>query len=101
MKQRRPVKHFAWLHIGVAVVAGLLSAIIVDSTIGWKYAPLAGWDITVVVFLGWMLAILHGTTPKQTAELASIEDPGRAVSNILLLTASIMSLAAVGILIFQ
>ncbi|MFF0320805.1 DUF1345 domain-containing protein [Nonomuraea angiospora] len=84
-----------------AVACGLLAVAIATASVPLPYAPLIGWDVAAVVFLGvtWRrIARLDGAA---TAVGAVREDPTRAVADLGLLGAAVASLAAVGYLIVQ
>lgn len=79
----------------VSVVAGVITTALVLVLGSWGYAPAAGWDVTAVVFctLAWLA--VWPMSSEATAERATEEDPSRAISDILTLTACVASLAAV------
>lgn len=71
----------------VAVVAGLLG--------GWRYVPAIGWDATGAVFCALAWRAVWPMSAAATAERATEEDLSRASTDVLILTASVVSLAAV------
>ncbi|HSV68368.1 MAG TPA: DUF1345 domain-containing protein [Mycobacteriales bacterium] len=75
----------------VAVVVALLARV--------PLAPLAGWDVTALVFVGWTWREIWGRDARSTARLAVREDPTRAAADLLLLVAAVSSLLAVGLVI--
>jgi uncharacterized membrane protein len=78
----------------VALGTGLLGA--------WRYAPLAGWDAAALVFSVWVWsAAIVPFSSAQTAAHATREDPGNAATDVMVLTASVASLAAVGFILIQ
>ena len=85
----------------IALLVGIVGAVLAGVFISWKYAPLVGWDIAGLTYLVCLWTALFGLSHEQTAALATREDPGRGVSDVLLVFASVFSLAAVGVLIFQ
>jgi uncharacterized membrane protein len=89
------------LHISLSIVSGVILAALVSSFVGWQYTPLLAWDFTGVAFLFFAWTGLHNLIGEQTSSLAIVEDPGRAITDVLLVLASIASLVAVGILLFQ
>jgi uncharacterized membrane protein len=91
----------ASLRFSVSLLGGLIIGVVIGKLISWMYAPLAGWDAAAIVFLGWVWASIYGRDAQATANLAIREDPGRAGADLLLLLASIASLAAVGVLLGQ
>ncbi len=81
--------------LGIVVAAGLVVA-------GYsKYAPLAGWDTTAILYVGSVLFAVLRFEAADTKKHAVRENPGRAVGDILLLVGSIASLIAVGFLVLQ
>lgn len=91
----------AGVRLIVSLAVGLLITLVIGRLIAWTYAPLAGWDVAAIVFLVWVWASIHGRDAQSTANLAVREDPGRAKTDLLLLLASVVSLAAVGVLLSQ
>ena len=62
-------------------------------------APLVGWDVAAVVFVVWSWLSEWKLDAAATAKHAVRENPGRAVSDLLLLVASVASLGAVAAVI--
>ena len=78
----------------VGAVAGLLGA--------WGYAPLAAWAAAALTFLIWTwTAAIVPMSPSQTAAHATREDPGNAATDLIVLIASVASLAAVGFVLIR
>ena len=75
----------------VFTVTGLLG--------GWKYAAATGWDAIGAVFCGLAWGAVWPMSAEATAERATEEDLSRANTDILILTASVVSLAAVTIVL--
>ena len=82
-------------------VAGTGAAIVVGLTEGWRYAPVAGWDVAALVFTVWVWAVIGPMNARSTKAHATREDPGRALSDAIILLASVASLAAVGVVLIQ
>lgn len=91
----------AGVRMTASVVVGLAAMAVVRALASWKYAPLAGWDTAAIVFLAWVWLSIKNRDAQATANLAVREDPGRAVADILLVLASVASLAGVAVLLFQ
>jgi uncharacterized membrane protein len=89
------------VRLAVSVVIGLVTMAVAQALASWKYVPLAGWDTAAIVFLVWVWLSIKNRDAQATANLAVREDPGRAVADILLVLASVASLAAVAVLLFQ
>jgi len=79
--------------IAAAVIAGMLGS--------WTYGPALGWVVAAVVFCGWVWLAIWPMTPAGTAAHATAEDPNRPTSDLLMLSASVASLAAVGVVLVQ
>lgn len=94
-------RHFATAgkRVTLSIILGLAGGLAVGSLTGWKYAPLVSWDFAATIFLVWIWVSLRPLNAEQTKGLAVREDPGRAVSDLLLIVASIASLGAVGFLL--
>jgi uncharacterized membrane protein len=78
---------------GVAGLAGAFGP--------WALAPLLGWDAAALTYVAWMLATVWHMDAERTARQAVAEDPGRAATDVLLLTSSVASLLAVGMVIVR
>ncbi|WDZ82479.1 DUF1345 domain-containing protein [Micromonospora cathayae] len=63
-----------------------------------RLAPLVGWDAAALTYLVLAWRALWPMDAERTARLAIHEDPNRAVRDVLLLTACVASLVAVGII---
>jgi uncharacterized membrane protein len=79
-----------------AVVA--LAAILLDKAL---VAPALGWDAGALTFLVWTWPTIARMSAQDTAAHATREDPSRTLSDVLLLAAAVVSLAAVGIVLVQ
>jgi uncharacterized membrane protein len=83
----------------VAAAAGLVG-LAVELWIGpWDMAPLAWWDTAAAVLLGWVWLTVGRLDGDGTARLACLEDPTAAASDLLVLSAAVASLFAVGLAI--
>jgi uncharacterized membrane protein len=82
--------------LAVSAVTGVFAAALVIIFGSWRYAPTVGWDATAATFclLAWLA--IWPMSDEATAERATEEDPSRAVTDVLMLSASVASLAAVG-----
>ncbi|GIH20398.1 DUF1345 domain-containing protein [Rugosimonospora africana] len=80
---------------GVAVVVGIVTGLWMKPVV----AALFGWDFLSAAYIVWTWLGARRLDPAATRRLAVSEDPGRAGFDILLLAASVASLAGVGIVI--
>ena len=65
-----------------------------------REAPLIGWGTLAVIFCVWMWASVWHMDAAATAAHAKTESPGRDLADVVLLGASIISLIAVGLVLF-
>jgi uncharacterized membrane protein len=83
--------------LAAGAVVGLLAAIFGT----WEGGPLAGWGVAAGTYSIWTWLTVWKLDPEETARLATREDPGRAAADILLITASIASLGAIGLVLVK
>ena len=79
----------------VATVLGVVVALTVGNTIGWRFA-LTGWVAGAGVYVVWTRLLLGGMDADQTCRYATREDPTRWVADVVIVSASIASLGGVG-----
>jgi uncharacterized membrane protein len=85
--------------VGTAVAAGACAGVLASLPGSWQIGTLVGWDVTVVAYLVWTWLVIWHQDPASTAHLALREDPGRAITDVLLLVASVASVLAVALVI--
>jgi uncharacterized membrane protein len=78
------------------IVVGTIVAVATGLLAGWTYAAIAGWDASALVFIVWVWTVTGPMSAASTKTHALRENPGRAVSDVILVVAAIASLAAVG-----
>lgn len=89
----------AGTRIATALLVGIIAGLVSGNLIRWRLAPLIGWDVAVATYLGWIWVTIFRLDNKLTADFALREDPSRGIGDALLVTASIASLAAVGVVL--
>ncbi|MEK6441848.1 DUF1345 domain-containing protein [Pseudonocardia sp. T1-2H] len=82
--------------MGVAFLVGVAVAVPTALVISVPLGLLIGWDTTAVVYLIWLWTAIGPRDAAQTAARATTADPDRRITDVLLLTASVASLVAVG-----
>lgn len=87
--------HTVAVRILVALVLGVAVALAIGNTVGWRFAIL-GWVVTAAVYVVWAWLILGGMDAEQTCRYVTREDPTRLVADVVVLSASVASLAGVG-----
>jgi len=65
----------------------------------WRYGLLLGWISAAAVFTGWMWFCIWPMDAQRTAAHAAGENPGRALTDVVMLGAAVASLLAVGLLL--
>jgi uncharacterized membrane protein len=83
------------LRLTVALIAGIVVGALVSVLTANVLGPLVGWDVATVVYIAWAWVVIGSLDARETAKHAVREDPGRAAVDIILLTASVASLASV------
>ncbi len=89
------------VRVAVSLIVGILAGIAVWVVGQPKLSPLISWDTAAIVYCVWMWATVASLDSEETEKRAEQEDPGKTQADVLLLTASIVSLGAVGFLLIQ
>ena len=89
------------VRFGVSAGAGGFSGLVVAIVGPWWLIPLSGWDMAALVFVSWMWHSLWSLDAADTAKQARRENPRRAAADSLLISASIASLVAVGLVLVR
>jgi uncharacterized membrane protein len=82
-----------------ALAAGVVAAVIMGLTAGWSFAPLLGWDVAAAALVAATWTTLLPMDADRTARYAVREEPGRAITDLLLVGASVASLLGVGFVV--
>ena len=91
----------ARVRVAVSFVAGVGVAVAALFLLGVRLAPVAGWDGSAVVYLTWMWATIWRLDAGQTETRAVTEDPGQVIADVMLLSASVISLVTVVIVLID
>ncbi len=84
-----------------AVCVGMLAGFLAAALGKWQATLLAAWDAGALTYVVWTFAIVWAMNGQTTSEHAVREDPSRSIAHAVVLTASIGSLAAVGIMLAE
>lgn len=84
--------------VGVALLVGAVAAAAV-ATVAAVYVPVVAWIATAASYLTWTWIVVARMTATDTRDHATREDPTQPVTDIILLLASVASLAGVGYLL--
>jgi uncharacterized membrane protein len=90
----------ALVRVAIGAVVGLCAALLDVSFGPTEAAPLVGWDALALTYLGLTWWLIWPLNPGRTAQRATRHDPTRAVSYVLLLTAALASVLALGLVLF-
>lgn len=81
---------------GAAVAGGLAAGM----TGAARAAPLIGWDVLALVYVSWTWVTVWPLDGSVAMADANREDPGRQLTDLVLLGAAVASLVAVGLVLF-
>lgn len=82
------------LRMGVCAAVGLVTVLFALRP-ATEYAPLMGWVVGAGTYLIWTWLVLGRMTPAQTRDNVNSEDPSHRVGEMILLMASMASLAGI------
>jgi uncharacterized membrane protein len=91
----------AHVRLGISFALGLVAFVVLLTIGDPDLAPVAGWDVAGLVFALWLWSTIWRLDAERTARRALREDPGRIVADVVLLSASVVSLAAVVLVLSQ
>ncbi len=84
----------------VSLLVGLIVGGVSAAIGAGRSAPLIGWDVLAVTFCSWMWATIWPMGAADTARHSQRENPGRDLTDLVLLAAATASLIAVGVVLF-
>lgn len=85
----------------VASISGGIAGLAIGLFGEGKFAMLGGWVVAVIIYDVWLLRTIMPMDAATTRRHAIREEPGRPVADILLVVASVASIAAVVMLLAQ
>jgi uncharacterized membrane protein len=87
--------------VAISAAFGAVSAVATGAFGAWIYASSVGWDVAAVIFLGWSWLVIAGMDPAATEAHATLEDPTKRVTQVIVLAASLGSLVGVALLLVK
>lgn len=85
------------------VLSGVLIGLLVGAgtapLLPWQVAPLLGWDAAGIVFLVWVWHGIASLDGRGTARVAATEDPNNTIADLVIITAGLACLGAVGLVL--
>jgi len=101
----RAIKRSGWLswrtEVTVAIALGAVVVGVLSSISAVPVGLLSGWDTACVVYLVLVWIKVSRMDADQTKARATADDPARPVADLLLLTAAVASLVAVGVVLVR
>ncbi|GAA4376484.1 DUF1345 domain-containing protein [Paeniglutamicibacter cryotolerans] len=94
-------RHRSRLRISLMLVIGLVVAVPVGIFWSWDYAPALGWAAAALTFLVMVWSVIGRLDADGTAAHATREDPGRTVSDVLVLSATVASFGGVVLILLD
>src|SRR5665811_390108 len=103
MDDRRPrvAMHKSSTRLVAMTAIGVVAATLTVILTAWTYAPVVGWAAASLTYMAWVWLVIGRLDAQQTALHAVREDPSRAISDVLVLIASLASLGAVAIILVE
>ena len=95
------MKTTAGTRIAVSAPLGTAAGVVASFFTIWQAATLIGWDVAIAALLGWIWSGIWGLGAAQTKKNASREDPSLHLSELIVLTAGVAVLAAVGLALLR
>jgi len=95
------MKTSAGVRVAIGAGLGVIGGLIVSAFWIWQVAILIGWDLAVATLISWIWLALYNLSPEQTERNANREDPSLRLSELIVLTAGVAVLAAVGLLLIR
>jgi uncharacterized membrane protein len=87
--------------VAVSALIGLAAGVPVMVTVSVLIGVLVGWDFGSLVYMTWLWVTIRKRNARATAQRAMTTDPDRAVTDLLLLSAAVASLVAVGFILVR
>jgi uncharacterized membrane protein len=91
----------ARMEVLVSVVIGVVAAVLAIAVSSVPLGLLIGWDLTSLSYITWLGTKIRNLDARDTAQRATTIDPNRAVTDLLLLSAAVASLVAVGFVLVR
>ncbi len=82
--------------LAAMIIVGSVAAVLTGLVGNWNYAAIAGWDAAALTFSLWVWGVTATMNAADTKSHATRENPGRAISDLIVIIAAVASLAAVG-----
>lgn len=94
-------RHRSGVRLAAMLAAGTVAGGLAGSYWSWTFAPLLGWAAACVTYLVGVWSVIGGLPPAATAAHAAREDTGRALSDVLILAATLASFGGVVLILLE
>jgi uncharacterized membrane protein len=91
----------AGVRVAVAAVIGVIGGVVASVFTIWEAAVLIGWVAAVALLIAWIWIALWKLSAAETEKNAKRADPSLRLSELIVLTAGVAVLAAVGLLLVR
>jgi uncharacterized membrane protein len=85
----------------VAFAAGLLVGVSLAWFVPWQVDSIIAWDVAAAVFVIWVWVAIHGRDAAGTQAIATREDGSRFAADVVLISASVVSLVGVAMVLLK
>jgi uncharacterized membrane protein len=87
--------------VTIAFAAGLVTALALARFTSWQVDTILAWDAAAVVFVVWVWAEISGLDAAATRAIATREDGSRLAADLVLVSASVVSLVGVAMVLLK
>jgi uncharacterized membrane protein len=98
---RRWVHPRASVRVAVAASVGIVAGVVVSFFTFWQAATLIGWDVCAVLLIAWIWWAVGDLDAEECKSHASREDPSVQLAELIVLSAGVALLAAVGLALIR
>jgi uncharacterized membrane protein len=91
----------ASVRVGIAASVGIVAGVVACLFTFWQGATLIGWDVYSLVLMMWIWWVVWGLNAEECRERANREDPSLRLTELMVLSAGVAVLAAVGMALIR
>lgn len=91
----------AKVRVAVSAGLGIIVGVAVSFVTFWQAATLIGWDVGVLFLMSWIWWVVGGLDAEGTKTHANREDPSVRLTELMVLSAGVAVLAAVGLALIR
>lgn len=84
------------VRVAIAASVGLVAGAVLSLWTFWQAAMLIGWDVGSLFLITWIWFVVGGLNSEECKRRANREDPGVRLTELIVLSAGVALLAAVG-----